>query len=121
MLIYLQNLQLLPLISDPSCVTGVMVPWLPSLKRELTAVVYIPYCKNQKHHPWKQSTSHATQLGMRKPIVEPRGFPDPTYQKTILLQKKSVKQRGRLHWEGGFVKQKPQQYSKESTGPTQVP
>lgn len=120
MLIYLQNLQLLPLISDPSCVTCVTVLWLPSLKRELTAVVYIPYCKNQKHHPVKQSTSHTTQLGMRKPIVEPRGFPDPSYQKHFLLQNNSVKQCGRLRWEGWFVKQKPQQYRKYRSYPSLI-
>lgn len=85
MLIYVRSLQVLHLICDPSSVTGMTVLWLPSLKRELTAVLYIPYCENQKHHPGKQSTSNTTQLGMRKYIIDPRGFPDPNSQNVSLL------------------------------------
>lgn len=91
MLIYLQNLQVLHLISDLPSVMAVTVLWLPNIKRDLTAVIYIPYCENQKHHPGKQSTSNTTQLGMRKSIVEPRGFPDLSYQNVPLLRQNSVR------------------------------
>ena len=104
MLIYLQNLHVLHLISDLSPVMVVTVLSLPSLKRELTAVIYIPYCENQKHHPGKQSTSNTTELGTRKSTVEPRGFLYANYQNVPLLQKNSVRQCGRLCQEGRFVK-----------------
>lgn len=43
MLIYLRNVQVLHLISNASPVMRVPVLWLPSLNRELTAVIYISH------------------------------------------------------------------------------